>query len=545
MFNYFYKFGKLYIYLIVILNKCTISYRKPNIGTETLKTRLYSHDYSNSERNILDSRNYSETNSDFRQVGVKVDDGKRPLYNKHPRFCCGNYEIFDVDIVNEKDWEREDSGKRLVSYMDLLTKCKLRIEEFGKYTITDRKEWKDEDLEERKVKELEKEETSNKLANNFTDRSLSKLKEMFGKNDSDNDRGFMEQLKQEPIKTYKVEDLIENCEVGNMSREDLTKFMEKVVLGEVKSTLKQSIEAVDWEYFPSTKTVRICMFLKEMSKNLYLTFKLNPGTKPLVIEKGVLKMDWKREKTSDIDNSLAFSSRARVKVRSIEEDPMKQMVKRDPLNHKKKIISIRGNSRSRFNRIFSLLQGLSSNLRNNVPSKNVLKASEVKVEFDTESPLEFKIISVRVNSQYKFLIPLMTYMDLTDGETYLCNASVPIEAKPSRVWPLRNGTYAEYNMRFVPECYKNAAFFSNLDMELRQEDILKILSSHLEFKKLFEKDVSHRDPETDGRLEQGETMDEKGNNKGKEEDYDVYYVNGTNKMIYKPCEGAILINLLI
>ncbi|UVC53998.1 hypothetical protein MACJ_003321 [Theileria orientalis] len=544
MFKYFHKFVELYIYLIVIFNECSISYRTPNTGTETLKTRLYSHDYSNLDRNILDSTICNETNSDFRRESVKVDDGKRPLYNKHPRFCCGNYEIFNVDIFNEKEWEREDSGKKLISYIDLLTKCKFRIEEFGKYTLTESEERKDDDPEERDIKELGK-ETTNELDKGFTDKSLSKLKEMFGKHDSENDRRYIEQLKQEPIKTYKVEDLIESIEVENVSREDLVKFVEKTVLGEVTPTSKEGIEPVNWEYFPSSKTVRICIFLKEMSKNLYLTFMLHPGTKPLVIDNGVLKVEQNGEKIADTDYSHWYSPRARVKVRNIEEDPMKQMVKRDRLNHKKKVISISGNSRSRFNRMFSLIQALSSNLRTDIPSKSALKAPEVEAVLDTRSPLEFKSISVRVNSQYKFLIPLLTYMDLADGRTYLCNRSLPIEAKPSRMWPLSSGTYAEYNMRFVPECYKNAAFFSNLDLEFSPEDILKILSSHLEFKKLFEKDLSHRDSEAVRRSEQREPMDEVANHKGEAEDYCAYYVNGGNKMIYKPCEGAILINLLV
>nr|PVC54715.1 hypothetical protein MACL_00000694 [Theileria orientalis] len=547
--------------------------------------RLRPHDYSNLERKIVDSTSYNETGRDVRQGSVKEDDGKRPLYNKHPRFCWGNYEIFNVDVINDKGWEREGSGKKLISYIDLLTKCTFKIEEFGKCTITNREEKKEEDQEKRDGEELGKKESANELDKRFTDKSLSKLKKMFGKKDSEKDRGFMEQLKREPIKTYKVEELVENTEVASVSREDLEKFVENTVLGEATPTSKDGVEAVNWEYVPSSKLVRIGIFLKEMSKRMYLTFKLHPGTKPLVIDNGVLKVERNGKSTANIGSicgsgsgdgmqnrgrDASYSSRALVKVKSVEEDAVNQAVKRDRLHHKRKVISVSGNSRSRFNRIFGLIQALASNLGTSAPSKGESKASEAKVAFDTESPLEFATISVRVNSQQKFLVPLLTYVDMADGRAYLCNCNVPIEATPSRVWPLRNGTYAEYNMRFVPECYRNAAFFSNADVEFRPEDILKVLSSHLEFKKLvyesdpegrtkdleeflkedlkFEKDVSQGsqgDPEAVEQSELREPMDEKGSGRGKGEDYSVYHVNGANKIIYKPCEGAILINLLV
>ncbi|BAM38558.1 conserved hypothetical protein [Theileria orientalis strain Shintoku] len=542
------KFVKVYIYLIVICNKCSILYRIRNVKTETLKTRLRPHDYSNLERKIVDSTSYNETGRDVRQGSVKEDDGKRPLYNKHPRFCWGNYEIFNVDVINDKGWEREGSGKKLISYIDLLTKCTFKIEEFGKCTITNREEKKEEDQEKRDGEELGKKESANELDKRFTDKSLSKLKKMFGKKDSEKDRGFMEQLKREPIKTYKVEELVENTEVASVSREDLEKFVENTVLGEATPTSKDGVEAVNWEYVPSSKLVRIGIFLKEMSKRMYLTFKLHPGTKPLVIDNGVLKVERNGKSTANIGRDASYSSRALVKVKSVEEDAVNQAVKRDRLHHKRKVISVSGNSRSRFNRIFGLIQALASNLGTSAPSKGESKASEAKVAFDTESPLEFATISVRVNSQQKFLVPLLTYVDMADGRAYLCNCNVPIEATTSRVWPLRNGTYAEYNMRFVPECYRNAAFFSNADVEFRPEDILKVLSSHLEFKKLFEKDVSQGSqggPEAVEQSELREPMDEKGSGRGKGEDYSVYHVNGANKIIYKPCEGAILINLLV
>ncbi|KAF5153332.1 putative integral membrane protein [Theileria parva strain Muguga] len=539
-------------YLIVTLNQTnwTLAFRPQNIKTELTHFHIYSNGSCKKKAFLLDSTDCDQENATTTLVEDEITAEDYPKYNKYPSFCTGRFNFFELDLFKDKKLISKEIYPKFIAYLHLFTKLDFDLHRYGSFSISYKDQDKNNANEAVNPKHFYNSNKINTLDDDFDETSLIKI-HTYGKEQfKDEGKEFLKQLDNQKIETYDVKDLITKTVPQKDVKLELRNSLQNQIINKYDlNSLYENIKPREWLYLPDKKILNINLFLEDISLPIHLSFRLYPGTRPLVIHKGCIFVPKQAPTNFNCDgSSTEIDLVCFTKVRPVVNYSTKKILSNDLSRSKIKLITISGSLRQRFNILFKILELLNANsppykLQDPIPLNNAVPSSCIKL------PIHVKSLAVYLNSKFRFVIPLLTYFDNLTGMTHLCNHGTTFDFKPDRVWfPIRTG-YGSFNKYFVPIQYRKAGFFSSNQIDFKPEVIFNMLSSYLSFWKLIE-DHESKDL-VDGNTCLKKTFEEvkeseKGDGENKEKrNYKVYYVGGKYKMIYKDEDGSIILNLLL
>uniref|UniRef100_A0A3B0MIK8 Uncharacterized protein n=1 Tax=Theileria annulata TaxID=5874 RepID=A0A3B0MIK8_THEAN len=531
----------------------TMAFRTQNIKTELPHFNKYSTESCKKSAFMLDSIAPSREMTQTTVAEDLIAPGKYSNYNRHPNFCMGRYNLFEIDLRDLKSIRYNKIFPKLVAYYHLFTKLDFSLEKYGSVSISYK------DLSERNLSENVNPKYSyncnniNTLNEEFCETSLINInRKLINNKYMPEDIEFLKQLNEQEIETYEVKDLIKPIVLEKEIRAELKNNIQEQIISKFDlNRLYRNIRPLNWLYLPNTGTVKISMFIEDIFLPLSINFNLHPGTKPLVIDDATMITPPEEPTFSSYESSNFGGLMGCLKVRPVNNFSPKRILSNDLKKSKIKLITIRGTTRERFNLLFRLLEMLA---RNSPPLKAPFKPSLITSEtyqeilFDEKTPIKLKTLILYVHSYFIFVIPLLTYFNFATGQTHLCNSYTTIDVKPRVVWHPLKSSYGSSNINFIPPQYRNAGFFSSDQLHFEPEVIFNLLSNYNGFWKIIR---GHRENGVNKYSCLEKTFEEdkdNGNSYGQNKekrDYKVYYVGGKIKMIYKEQEGAIILNLLL